>query len=116
MARKRGARNLTPEQRAEQELGYAKVMGPAEAHQRLAFWRRLRPLVERSVASYRQLRSTATGRGERWSDTYHLRRAERELAEIDASVAALEAWVAGEPSSSYDAPAGAGESVEAYRG
>lgn len=116
MAGKGGRRWRTPEQVAQRELDYAKVMGPAEAERRVAFWQRLRPLVASTVASFTNLRELAEDRGERWSATYYLRRSERELAEIDATLEALGTWVAGEAADTYDAPEGAGESVEAYRG
>lgn len=123
MAGKGGRHLATPEVRAEQELLYAAVMGAGEAGRRLAFYQRITGLDRQSVESYRELARTATGRGERWRSTYYLRKAERQLAEDEAVVAALTAWLEAQHrrahpqlEAGYDSPAGAGDDVEAYRG
>lgn len=119
MAGKGGRHRLTTEQRAARELEWAQALGLESTLHRIDFYRRLRPLVERSVTTRGTLCTLAVGRGERWSATYSLRQAERELAEINATLAALEAWAKAQPQpprADYDAPAGAGEEVEAYRG
>jgi hypothetical protein len=123
MAGKGRRRLATPESAAANELRYATVMGAEEAAHRLAFHRAMVPLDRGGVDSWRTIRALASTRGERWTGTYYLRKAERRLAADEAVVAALTAWLAEQGSGvaaglepGYDAPAGAGDAIEAYRG
>jgi hypothetical protein len=116
MAGKRGRRWLTPEQQAERELHMARLLGLESTRARIEFYQRLVPIEVRAVASYERLAELAVGRGERWSATYQLRRAKARLAGSQAALAALEASARAQVVAEYDAPAGAGDEVEAYRG
>jgi hypothetical protein len=85
-------RKRTIDEIVGEEVRFATTLDDARA--RLTFFEKLltfdRPLVEsfRRIADGEYHRLYA-GRGERWSDTYSLRKAERDLKEHEAIVAAL---------------------------
>lgn len=137
MAGRRGRHWRTPDEAVATELGYARVLGVESTAERLRHHQRLAAIYRRSIEAWRKLQASAVGRGERWSATYQLRKAERDMAEHEAVVAALTAWLeaqgwhvaapsleqaeavyaaARDLAPDYDAPEGAGEGVEAYRG
>lgn len=123
MAGKGRRHQRTPEGEAAQAVRYANIMGADEAARRLAFHEKMVPLDRAAVASWQAIRASSTSRGERWQGTYYLRKSERRLAAEEAVVAALAAWLAEQGSGvaaglepGYDAPAGAGDEIEAYRG
>jgi len=89
----RGRSRPVLEERVAREVDIARLLEDGDA--RAAFYRRMVVLAEASVASARALvegdyHRCHASRGERWSNTYNLRRAEANLAEYRAVLAALE--------------------------
>lgn len=80
-------RRRTIEQSVEAAVRYARVMD--DVPYQIEFHERMAGLSRGTVRAYEALSAMATGRGDKWSATYHLRRAKERLAEYEAIVAAL---------------------------
>jgi hypothetical protein len=80
----------TIEQARERGRAYAGAFGPGpETERRIAHVETMIPLYREQAATYQELRDTATNRGERWSASYHQKRAERTAAEYEAEAEGL---------------------------
>lgn len=90
-AKKRARGQAAIDAAVERELGLARILGVAE---RLAFYTKLLRSWRAIVAADQAVvdgewHQRHAGRGERWSDTYRLRRDSQSLAEAEAIVDAL---------------------------